>query len=141
NPTVLLLLFIPPHEIVTMTDVGRDLQAYPERFLSREAAHRFAGYMKSQREQMLGIRGKKHTNRPELVDVYGFDTKFAYHMVRLGVQGVELLTEGRITLPMPDGERTWLRELRNGQHSKEEALARADELQAQLEELAVSADL
>lgn len=141
NPTVLLLLFIPPHEIVTQTDVGIDLQAHPERFLSREAALRFAGYMKSQREQMLGIRGKKHTNRPELVDVYGFDTKFAYHMVRLGLQGVELLTTGGITLPIPEPHRTWLRELRNGQHSKDEALGWAADLEAQLMRLASTADL
>lgn len=73
NPTVLLLLFIPENEIVTNTFVGRDIQAHPERFLSRQAAFRFWGYMNSQREQMLGLRGKRHTNRPELVDVHGFD--------------------------------------------------------------------
>ncbi len=141
NPTVLLLMFIPDHEIVVNTEVGKDLQAHPERFLSREAAKKFAGYMRSQREQMLGIRGKKHTNRPELVDVYGFDTKFAYHMVRLGLQGVELLTDGTITLPIPEPARSWLGELRRGERSKAEALEWADELQSTLEWLAVNADL
>lgn len=141
NPTVLLLMFIPPHELVHNTPVGEDLQAHPERFLSREAAMRFAGYMKSQREQMLGLRGKRHTNRPELVDVYGFDTKFAYHMVRLGIQGVELLTTGRITLPMPPTERAWLTELREGKHTKEEALQRAADLEQQLLHLGDHADL
>ena len=53
-------------------------------------------------------------------------------MVRLGVQGVELLTDGYLTLPMPDEWRTWLRELRRGEHTKEEALAAADDLEAQL---------
>ncbi|MBF6085128.1 nucleotidyltransferase domain-containing protein [Nocardia cyriacigeorgica] len=139
NPTILLLMYIPRHELVSWTDIGLDLQAHPERFLSRQVADRFAGYLISQRDQLLGVRGKKHTNRPELVEVHGFDTKFAYHMVRLGLQGVELLTTGRITLPIPDPDRTWLRQLREGQHTKEEALERAGDLLDQLNTLAATA--
>ncbi len=141
NPTVLLLLFVPDAEIVERTDIGADLQAHPERFLSRQVAARFGGYLKSQQNQLLGLRAKKHTNRPELVDAYGFDTKFAYHMIRLGLQGVELLTTGRITLPMPEPDRTWLTELRNGEHTKDEALDRANALLDQLHTLADTADL
>lgn len=132
NPTVLLLLFIPQHELVSASWVGRELQARPDRFISQQAGRRFIGYLDSQRDQMLGIRGKKHTNRPELVEVYGFDTKFAYHAVRLGIQGVELLTTGRITLPIPEPDRTWLRELRRGEHTMQEALDRMADLRAQL---------
>lgn len=140
NPTILLLMYIPPQELVEINHVGRDIQAHPERFLSREVAARFGGYLVSQKERMLGHRSQR-TNRPELVGVYGFDTKFAYHMVRLGIQGVELLTRGQITLPMPEHERTWLRELRRGEHTKAEALGRADDLLAQLNTLADTADL
>ncbi|WP_063023905.1 DNA polymerase beta superfamily protein [Nocardia niwae] len=140
NPTVLLLMFIPPQEIVTINDIGRDIQAHPERFLSRDAAFRFGGYLQAQKERMLGERSQR-TNRPELIDQYGWDTKSGYHMVRLGVQGVELLTTGRITLPIPEPDRTWLQELRRGQHTKEEALDRADDLLAQLNMLATTADL
>ncbi|WP_280465965.1 DNA polymerase beta superfamily protein [Nocardia brasiliensis] len=141
NPTVLLLMFIPDQELVVNTDIGRDIQAHPERFLSRQVAGRFIGYLESQRDQMLGVKSKKHTNRPELVDVYGFDSKFAYHMVRLGLQGIEVLTTGRITLPMPEPHRTWLTDLRHGRHTKEEALAAAEDLAEQLRVLEVSADL
>lgn len=132
NPTVLLLLFLPRAELVTTTWVGEDLQAAPERFISRQAGRRFIGYLDSQRDQMLGKRGRRHTNRPELVDVYGFDTKFAYHAVRLGIQGVELLTTGRITLPIPEPDRIWLQELRRGEHSQIDALDRMADLRAQL---------
>ena len=135
NPTVLIPLFVPPSEVVVDSDVGRGIRGKPERFLSRQTADRFIGYIVAQRERMLGLRGRKHTNRPELVAVHGFDTKFAYHMVRLGVQGVELLTTGRITLPMPEPDRSWLRELRLGGHTMTEALARATDLEAQLRAL------
>ena len=141
NPTVLIPLFVPASEVVVDSDVGRGIRAHPERFLSRLTADRFIGYMVAQREQMLGLRGKKHTNRPELVQVHGFDTKFAYHMVRLGLQGVELLTTGRITLPMPEPDRTWLRELREGKRAMVDALNRAVALETELRALRNSSGL
>ena len=141
NPTVLLMMYLPPSEVVHIDGPGYEIQQRPELFLSRQAAARFSGYLTSQREQMLGLRGRRHTNRPELVEVFGFDTKFAYHMVCLGIQGVELLTTGKITLPIPEPDRTWLLELRRGEHTKEEALDRAADLQAQLDTLRHTADL
>lgn len=141
NPTVLMPLFVPESEIVIDSEVGKGIRRHPERFLSRQTASRFLGYMQAQREQMLGLRGKKHTNRPELIALHGFDTKFAYHMVRLGIQGVEMLTTGRVTLPIAEPDRAWLRELREGKHTMQEALDRATALEAQLLELRDSSDL
>lgn len=141
NPTVLMPLFVPDSEVVIDSEVGRGMRNKPDRFLSRQTADRFIGYMVAQREQMLGLRGKKHTNRPELVAVHGFDTKFAYHMVRLGLQGVELLSTGRITLPIPEPDRTWLRELREGKHTMQQALERAVDLENRLRALRESSDL
>jgi hypothetical protein len=126
-------LFVPESEIVQITDLGRELMADPAIVLSRTAGMRFIGYLRSQRAGMLGT--SKHTNRPELIAKYGFDAKYATHMVRLGVQGVELLETGKITLPVPEPWLTWLRELRQGRHTKDEALAAADELEAKLTKL------
>lgn len=139
NPTVLLPLFVPEAEIVSINDLGRRLRARPELVLSRVAGRRFVGYLRSQRAGMLGQR--RHTNRPELIEKYGFDAKYAMHMVRLGVQGVELLETGRITLPIPQPWLGWLRDLRQGKHTKDEALAAADELEAKLEKLMTSSPL
>lgn len=63
---------------------------------------------------MTGGRGA-HTSRPELVAVHGYDTKHAMHALRLGLQGIELLTSGRITLPVPEPHRSYLRSIRRGQ--------------------------
>jgi hypothetical protein len=50
---------------------------------------------------MLG-QGKRNRvpKRPELIDAYGFDTKYAAHSLRLAIQGFELINEGDIFLPM-----------------------------------------
>lgn len=140
NPTVLLLLFAPSHQIVTKTWAGFELQAKHDLFLSKDCGRRFIGYLDAQWERMLGMRSRR-TNRPELIDVYGFDTKFAYHAVRLGIQGCELLSTGNITLPIPEPDRTWLRDLRVGKYTLNEAVARITELRADLDKLLVKSDL
>ena len=123
NPTVLLPLFVPEIEIVRITGLGHELRANADRIVSRLAGLRFAGYLRTQRQRML--EGALKVNRPELIEKYGFDTKYAMHMVRLGVQGVELLETGRMTLPIAEPWLTWLRDLRRGKHTQEEAIAAA----------------
>ena len=68
-----------------------------------------------------------HTNRPELVAAHGYDTKYAMHALRLGLQGVELLSTGRITLPVPQPHRDYLRSIRHGQIPLAEVLAAIDD--------------
>jgi hypothetical protein len=52
----------------------------------------------------------------------GYDTKYAMHALRLGLQGVELLTTGRIALPIPEPDRGYLRSMRRGERSLSEVL-------------------
>jgi hypothetical protein len=113
NPTVLLVLFVPDEEVVFRNETGSELVANTHRFVSRLAAIRFLGYLRAQKAAMTGQTGA-HTNRPELVAVHGYDTKYAMHALRLGFQGVEFLTTGRITLPVPEPHRAYLRSIRRG---------------------------
>ena len=114
NPTVLLVLFVPDQDVVFRNQVGTELVDNAQRFVSRLAATRFLGYLNSQKSAMTGGRGA-HTNRPELVAVHGYDTKHAMHALRLGLQGIELLTTGRITLPVPEPHLSYLRAIRRGE--------------------------
>ncbi|HSV40282.1 MAG TPA: nucleotidyltransferase domain-containing protein [Nocardioidaceae bacterium] len=134
NPTVLLVLFVPDDEVVFRNEAGSELAANAHRFISKLAGRRFLGYLQSQRAAMVGAPGA-HTNRPELVAVHGYDTKFAMHALRLGFQGVELLTTGRITLPVPEPHRSFLRAVRRGEESLQIVLAQLDEAEARLGEL------
>jgi uncharacterized protein len=121
NPTVLLVLFAPEDEVVFRDEAGAELTANARRFVSRLAASRYLGYLKGQKAAMTGQPGA-HTNRPELVAVHGYDTKYAMHALRLGLQGIELLTTGRITLPVPEPHRGYLRAIRRGELPLEEVL-------------------
>lgn len=114
NPTVLLLGYTPDDKIIHRDHHGELLQRSMPMFVSRRAAGKFIGYCDSQLKQLRGEVARKHTNRPELVEKYGYDTKFAAHAVRLGVQGIQFLTEGTISLPIPEPHRAHLIDIRNG---------------------------
>jgi hypothetical protein len=140
NPTVLLLLFVPDDEVVLRTEAGAELVDNAHRLVSRLAADRFLGYLSAQRSAMTGESGA-HTNRPELVAEHGYDTKFAMHALRLGVQGVELLSTGRITLPVPEPHRAYLRSVRRGERPLDEVVAAIDDAEQRLLDLRESSDL
>lgn len=140
NPTVLLVLFVPDPAIVYRAAAAAELLGNADRFVSRQAAARFRGYLDQQRKAMTGEKGA-HTNRPELVAKHGYDSKFAAHAVRLGVQGVEFLTTGRITLPMPEPHRSYLRSVRAGAVALADVLAVVERADADLARAAGSSTL
>lgn len=132
NPSVLMALFGP---LRFSTPLGDELRALAPAFWHQGARHRFLGYAKAQRERMTGERGGKHTNRPELVEIHGYDTKYAMHMLRLWFQGIEYLQTGRLTLPIPDPVGSFLREVRLGNYTREEVIQRAEALEDALKML------
>ena len=140
NPTVLLALFVPDPDVVYRNGYGVELVDNAHRFVSKLAADRFLGYLRAQRAAMVG-QSSKRTNRPELIAVHGYDTKFAMHALRLGVQGTELLTTGRITLPVPEPDLGYLRQVRRGEVTLDEVLDRIDQAADHLTRLRESSDL
>jgi len=108
--------------------------------VSRLAAERFLGYLNAQKGAMTGETGA-HTNRPERVAVHGYDTKYAMHALRLGLQGVEMLTTGRITLPAPEPHRAYLRSIRRGEVPLDEVVVAVSEAEAELTRLATSSSV
>jgi hypothetical protein len=139
TPTVLLVLF-PDEEVVFRNEAGTELVRNAHRFVSRLAAGRFLGYLKAQKAAMTGQAGA-HTNRPELVAVHGYDTKYAMHALRLGLQGIELLTTGRITLPVPPPHRDTPRAVRRGELRLADVLDLVTGAEARLTELRDSSAL
>jgi hypothetical protein len=140
NPTVLLVLFVPDEEVVFRNQAGAELTGNAHRFVSRLAAARFLGYLNAQKAAMTGQTGA-HTNRPELVAVHGYDTKYAMHALRLGLQGIELMTTGRITLPVPEPGRGYLRSIRRGERPLAEVVDAVTAAEAELIRLQDSPDV
>lgn len=129
NPSILIAMFGP---VRAATPLGRLLRDQPSIFYSDRARQRFLGYARAQRERLLGIRGGKHTNRPELVDEHGYDTKYAMHMVRLGYQGIEYMRLRRLVLPIAGPVGDHLRAIRRGEVPLDDVLRLAEETEARL---------
>jgi len=136
NPTILLLMFTPNDQLVHCDQLGSELRALAPLIISRRVQGPYLGYLQAQKQRLTGERGQKNIHRPELEEMYGFDTKYAMHMLRLGFQGVELLTTGRLSLPMREPERSFLLDVRRGKISQQKCLTRAGELEQELSDLA-----
>jgi predicted nucleotidyltransferase len=114
NPTALLPLFAPERDVLTVKPLGAELRALAPKFLSRQAAHRFLGFMRSQRRRLVE-GGRGGPSRPELVARYGYDVKYASHALRLALQGREITRDAHLTLPMPEAERERVLQVKRGE--------------------------
>lgn len=136
NPTVLIPLFVNDPEIVD--DTGRVLQGLAPMIVSRRAVRAFLGYLTAQKQRLLGERGQKRINRPELVEKYGYDTKYAMHAVRLGLQGVELAMTARLSLPMTEPGRSICYSIRKGEWKQSDVIDYIRYLESELVKYAVA---
>jgi hypothetical protein len=134
HPTVLLLLFVPDELTQAQTELGKELRGLAPAIVSRKAGRATLGYLRAQKERLLGQRGQLRVNRPELIEAHGFDTKYAMHAARLGHQGLELLATGRLTLPLPEPARSEVMAIRLGERSLGEAVAEIELVERQLVE-------
>jgi uncharacterized protein len=137
NPTALLPLYAPADAVLVLTPLGEELRAMAPALLSQQAVHRFLGYLHAQRERLLG-RGSRHgvPNRPELVERYGYDVKYASHALRLAFQGREVARHARLTLPMPVAERERVLAVKRGEvPDLSEVVAEIADVEAQVQRL------
>ena len=119
---------------ITKTDLGADLIRLRDAFVSRESGARFLGYLVAQKLKMKGERA--HTvNRPELIEKYGYDTKFAMHALRLGYEGIEMMAHGRLDAARGRAQSLASRAVRSGQVDEAGALALIEDAEARLRTL------
>lgn len=134
NPDVTPLFFVPTQFHTVSVATGRQMQELAPHVVSRKSGVKFLGYMESQRQRLLGERGQKKVQRPDLVEKYGYDTKYAMQLLRLGLNGIELLYTGTMVFPMIDVHRELLSDVRNGKWSMNDVLQRAGELERELKD-------
>jgi len=115
NPNIIDSLFVPRRCILHSTPIGEMVRERRHIFLHKGAWHKFKGYAFA---QMRKIRTKKPTGkRKAMVDKFGFDVKFAYHVVRLLDEVEQILTEHDIDL---ERNREQLKSIRKGEWTLDE---------------------
>lgn len=101
NPSVLHFLFCK--EAFFTLEWGR-ISSNRNLFLAKTHVNQFLGFANAQYERLIGSRGQKNVYRQRLEEDYGYDTKYAMHIIRLYGEAIEFMETGRITLPRPDAE-------------------------------------
>ena len=139
SPTVLLLLFVDGDHVLARNALGEELQRLAPAFLSRRTGLAFLGYLDAQRRGLLGERHATRTR--ERSAEHGYDTKYAMHAPRIAVQGIELISTGRMTLPIAEPDRSTLRAVRAGSISLDDVLQRLDDAAARLRTITDTSDL
>ena len=132
NPSVLILLFINEH--ITKTLIGEKLIAMRSAFISKDAGKRYAGFLRAQKQKLMGQRANT-TYRPELIAQYGYDTKFAMHALRLGMEGCEVMSTGGLVLPHRGDELQVLKDVRAGNYPYDTVITMIEQYQTTLERL------
>lgn len=131
NPSILLVLWGP---IIQSSPLGDELRALAPAFVGRHLIPKYRGYMKAQTDRLLGLRGGRHGAFRE-TDA-GYDTKYAMHAARLGAQGIELLTNGSLTLPIGGAVGKRLRDIRKGSFALDDVVLWIGSMDARLAEMA-----
>ena len=139
NPSIQMVFWAP---VLETTFLGEELQRLGPAFISKKMIPRYQGYMQSQAKRILGTGKGQHGKRgnggrEELIEAHGYDTKYAMHCARLGLQCLELASKGSLELPMPPGHEAgdFLRAVRRGELSFDEWFKIVLDLDTQLNKL------
>ena len=114
NPNIIDSLYVPDNCILFTTPIAERLRENRSLFLHKGCWATFKGYAYG---QMHKIRSKKPLGkRKAIVDKYGYDVKFAYHVVRLLNEVEQLLIEENLDLAKNSEQ---LKSIRRGDWSLE----------------------
>jgi hypothetical protein len=131
NPNMVDSLFVPRTCVLHCSQIGNILRDNRKVFLNKKAFHTFKGYAYA---QLAKIKNKNRESeaRKELIEKYGYDTKFAYHLVRLLLEVEQILVEGDLDLQR---HREQLKAIRNGEWKEEQVYSFFNQKEAALEDL------
>jgi predicted nucleotidyltransferase len=117
NPNMVDALFVPQNCILHITAVGNMVREQRKIFLHKGCFHKFKGYAFSQMHKMSIKTPQEGSKRDALVKQHGYDTKFAYHIIRLIDEVEQILTTGDLDLQR---SKEHMKAVRRGEVTEEE---------------------
>jgi predicted nucleotidyltransferase len=136
NPNMIDSLFVPQRCVVNMTELGNRVRENRKLFLSKKVWHTFKGYAYSQMHKMK-IK-QPEGKRKEMVDKFGYDVKFAYHVIRLLNEVEQILLEGDLDL---ERNREQLKAIRRGEWEQKQIEEYFETKEKDLESLYLKSEL
>jgi predicted nucleotidyltransferase len=135
NPTVNELLWAPSRAQVKSCEWSHQLCEMRSKFVTKRMVRSYMHYLHDQRERLEGKRGQMDIKRSKLIEQFGYDTKYAMHIIRLAVMGTQLARNQQLMLPMTTKHRAICGAIRAGRWKKEEVLQLAMNHEKEIERL------
>jgi predicted nucleotidyltransferase len=132
NPNMIASLFTPQECVLHSTTVANMVRNKRHMFLHKGCWQRFKGYAFNQLHKMRTKKPEQDSNRAKVVEQFGFDCKFAYHVVRLLDEVEQILEFGDLDIRR---NRAQLKAIRRGEISEEDIYQWASEKEKHLERL------
>lgn len=129
-PNHIELLFVQAEDYLKVTPLGQKLIDHRHLFLTKRIYKKFGGYAHAQIRK-LKIKRERNTGRQDLVQKYGYDTKFFMHSIRLLTSAIEILKTGDFSTYRPN--RKLLLDCRNGKFTFAEAIEMVETYAQQLQ--------
>jgi predicted nucleotidyltransferase len=117
NPNMIDSLFTPRRCVLHSTQVGEIVRENRKLFLHKGAWHKFRGYAYSQMHKIKGRVNAENPARRESIEKFGYDVKFAYHVVRLLDEIEQIMVERDLDL---ERNREQLKAIRRGEWTLEQ---------------------
>jgi len=137
NPNMVDSLFVPDHCVLYESSIAKMIREKRLLFLHKGSYHTFKGYAY---QQLSKLRVKNPTAGPRLESVqkYGYDVKFAYHIVRLIDEVDQILNDTTLVLGRNAED---MKAVRNGEWSLERVEKFFEDKLAYLEKSYISSTL
>ncbi len=132
NPNMIDSLFVPRRCILHSTQIAEHVREHRKDFLHKGSWFKFKGYAYSQVHKMKIKNPKPGSTRYEMVQQYGYDLKFAYHVVRLLNEVEQILIEHDLDL---ERNREQLKSIRRGEWTEEQIIKYFEDKEKQLEKV------
>jgi len=112
NPNMIDSLFVPQNCVIHSTQIGVMVRENRRMFLHKGSWHKFKGYAYAQMNKIGQKANASNPKRQEAIEKFGYDVKFAYHVVRLMNEVEQILVEGDLDLQR---NREQLKSIRRGE--------------------------
>lgn len=138
NPNMIDVLFTRENCVLHATKIANHVRDNRRLFLHKGSWHKFKGYAYSQMHKMKIKNPEEGSARVELIEKFGYDVKFAYHVVRLLNEVEQIMVEQDLDL-MRNNEQ--LKEIRRGDWKQEQVEQYFYDKEKSLEQIYASSTL
>lgn len=132
NPNMLDVLHVPQRCVLYASPVAQMVRDKRNIFLHKGAYHKLRGYSYAQLHKIGTKANANNPKRQSDIDTYGFDLKFAYHVVRLLLQAEQILVEHDLDI---ERNSEILKSIRKGEWTEQKIRDWFDTKEKSLEEL------